>query len=146
MAKKTTPKKTTRKKTSEREVSSPIQPKINRRKEWRLELPLAGVAEGKLPKEKKKFKEVMTLENISSGGAYFYLDSGIIIGSKINLVIALPDKLSEGKKKFKLCLGGITVRLEEANKLSKKHGVAVRFSESYNISPHKKENFKKQKK
>ncbi|NIM91751.1 MAG: PilZ domain-containing protein [Candidatus Aminicenantes bacterium] len=141
MTKKTTSKKTTKKKTPMKKVSPPDHPKINRRKEWRLELPLPGVAEGKLPKG-KKFKEVMTVNNISSGGAYFCLDSGVIIGSKINLVLALPDKLSE-QKKLKLCVGGITVRLEEADKMRKKHGVAIRFSESYSIIPEKKENFKK---
>ena len=141
MAKKTTTKKTMKKKTPTKRVSHPDHPKINRRKEWRLELPLAGKAEGKLPKG-KKFTEVMTLDNISSGGAYFCLESGVIIGSKINLVLALPDKLSEHKK-LKLCVGGITVRLEEASKVGKKHGVAIRFSESYSIIPEKKENYKK---
>lgn len=141
MTKKTASKKTTKKKTPRKRVSPPDHPKINRRKEWRLELPLSGRAEGKLPKG-KKFKEVMTLNNISSGGAYFCLESGVIIGSKINLVLALPDKLTE-QKKLKLCLGGITIRLEEAGKAGKKHGVAIRFSESYSIIPEKKENFKK---
>lgn len=141
MAKKTTSKKTMKKKTPKKRASPPDHPKINRRKEWRLELPLPGTAEGKLPKG-KKFKEVMTLNNISSGGAYFCLDSGVIIGSKINLVLTLPDKLGE-QKKLKLCLGGITIRLEEADKMSKKHGVAIRFAESYSIIPEKKDNFKK---
>jgi len=142
MVKKTTSKKTTRKKTPAKAGITVEQTKINRRKEWRLELPLTGMAQGKLPKG-KQFKEVMTLDNISSGGAYFCLESGVIIGSTINLVLALPDKLKEGKKKYKLCVGGITVRLEEANKKSKKQGVAIRFSESYRILPDKKENFKK---
>ena len=78
MTKKTASKKTTKKKTPKKRVSPSDQPKINRRKEWRLELPLAGKAEGKLPKG-KKFTEVMTLNNISSGGAYFCLESGVII-------------------------------------------------------------------
>jgi c-di-GMP-binding flagellar brake protein YcgR len=141
MTKKTTSKKTMKKKTPKKKAPSLEHPKINRRKEWRLELPLPGTAEGKLPKG-KKFKEVMTLNNISSGGAYFCLDSGVIIGSKINLVLALPDELSK-QKNFKLCVGGITIRLEEADKIRKKHGVAIRFSESYKIIPEKKENFKK---
>jgi c-di-GMP-binding flagellar brake protein YcgR len=141
MTKKTASKKIMKKKTPKKRVSPPDHPKINRRKEWRLELPLPGTAEGKLPKG-KKFTEVMTLNNISSGGAYFCLESGVIIGSKINLVLALPDNLT-GQKKLKLCVGGITIRLEEASKVGKKHGVAIRFSESYSIIPEKKENFKK---
>jgi len=114
--------------------------KINRRKEWRFDIPLSAIAEGKLPKG-KKFKENTTLDNISSGGAYFCLDSGVIVGSKINLVIDLSKKLTKGKN-FKLYLGGITVRLEEQNKKGKKQGVAVRFSKKYKIIPKEEKNLK----
>jgi len=133
MAKKSTSKKPLGKKTAKKTTPSLTETKINRRQEWRFELPLPGIAEGKLPKG-KIFKEVMTLDNISSGGAFFCLDSGIIVGSKINLVLALPDKLGKGKK-LNLRLGGITVRLEEVNKKGKKRGVAISFSENYKIIP-----------
>lgn len=108
-----------------------ISPDIaaNRRKEWRFDLPLPTIIEGKLP-QGSKFKENTTLHNISSGGAYFCLDSGIIVGSKLNLVIDLPKELTEGKK-IKLYLGGITVRLEEPDKKGKKQGVAVRFNKDF---------------
>ncbi len=102
---------------------------LNRRDEWRFDLPLSIVIEGKLPGG-KKFQEETLLENISSGGAYFCLESGVIVGSKLNLVIELPDKLTEGKK-MRLKLGGITVRLEKVRKASKRQGVAVRFSKDY---------------
>lgn len=101
----------------------------NRRKEWRFDLPLKTLIEGKLP-HGQKFKESTTLENISSGGAYFTLDSGVIVGSKLNLILALPKELTEGKE-IRLNLGGITVRLEEPDKKGKRQGVAVRFSKDF---------------
>ena len=101
----------------------------NRRKEWRLDLPLPAVVEGDLPAG-KKFKENTILENISARGAYFCLDSGITVGSKLNLCIDLPENLTEGKK-VRLCLGGLTVRLEKKNKKGKKQGVALCFDKKY---------------
>jgi hypothetical protein len=111
-----------------KEVLSPVA-EINRRKEWRFELPLRAIIEGKLP-HGKKFEESTTVENISSSGAYFCLDSGLIVGSKLNLVLDLPKKLAKDRK-LKLLLGGITVRLEEPNKEGKKQGVAVRFKKQF---------------
>ncbi len=101
----------------------------NRRKEWRFDLPLSAIVEGKLPKG-KPFQEKIVLENISSGGAYFCLDSGVTVGSKLNLVIDLPKELTEGEK-VKLCLGGLTVRLQEPEAKGKKQGVAICFDEDF---------------
>jgi len=127
MTKKSTSKKTTKKNPSkEKDLAKIVS---DRRKEWRFEFPLQAIAEGKLPKG-IKFLEKTTLENISSTGAYFCLDSGITVGSKVNLVIDLPPKLTEGKK-IKLCLGGLTVRLNKVNKNKKKQGVALYFDEDY---------------
>jgi len=114
----------------------PAEVKINRRREWRLDLPLAAEIEGKLP-EGRNFKEQTRLENISSTGAYFCLDSGVVVGSKLNLVLELPKELTEGRK-MKMRLGGITVRLEKPDKKTKKQGVAVRFSKGFRIIPEKK--------
>jgi c-di-GMP-binding flagellar brake protein YcgR len=114
----------------------PAELKINRRREWRLDLPLAAEIEGKLP-EGRNFKEQTRLENISSTGAYFCLDSGVVVGSKLNLVLELPKELTEGRK-MKMRLGGITVRLEKPDKKTKKQGVAVRFSRDFRVIPEKK--------
>lgn len=103
--------------------------KFNRREEWRFELPLSVLVEGKISRG-KKFKEETILQNISSGGAYFCLDSGVTVGSKLNLVIEVPDKLTEGKK-VKLSLGGLTVRLEKPPQKGKKQGIALRFSKKF---------------
>jgi len=115
-----------------KELSFPLAA-INRRKEWRFDLPLSTLIEGKLPRG-KKFKEPTTLHNISSGGAYFCLDSGVYVGSKLNLIIDLPKELTEGKS-IKLMLGGITVRLAEPDSREKRQGVAVRFSKDFKFIP-----------
>jgi c-di-GMP-binding flagellar brake protein YcgR len=130
--KKTTPKKATRKKTSKK-AKDAAAIEINRRREWRFDLPLPVKIEGKLP-QGRKFKEDTKIENISSKGVYFSLDSGVIIGSKLNLVIDMPKELG-GDRKLKLCLGGLTVRLEELDEKTKKQGVALRFHKQYKIIP-----------
>jgi len=103
--------------------------KANRRREWRLELPLTTIIEGRLP-DGKKFEEPTTIENISATGAYFCLDSGVVVGSKLNLMIDLPRQLTGGKD-IRLNLGGITVRLEEPDKKGKRQGVAIRFDRDF---------------
>lgn len=114
----------------------PSSIEINRRREWRLDLPLSAEIEGKLPYG-KKFREATKLENISSGGAYFCMDSGVVVGSKLGLIIELPRKLTDGKK-MRMRLGGITVRLEKPDKKTKKQGVAVRFHKDFKVISEKK--------
>jgi c-di-GMP-binding flagellar brake protein YcgR len=121
-------KKITSRKTSKKKKTMP-DITVDRRKEWRFELPLSATVEGELP-DGESFKEDITLENISSGGAYFCLDSGVVVGSKLNLVIEVPTELSEGKK-IKLSLGGLTIRLEKPDKREKKQGVALRFRKKF---------------
>ena len=101
----------------------------NRRREWRLELPLKTMIEGRRL-DGGKFTESTTLQNISATGAYFCLDSGVIVGSRLNLMIDLPERLTGGKK-VKLNLGGITVRLEQPDQKGKRQGVAIRFSKDF---------------
>lgn len=137
MAKKSTAKKKPTQKDVKKGVSLPDF-KIDRRKEWRFELPLSAKVEGSLP-DGKPFQENVTLQNISSGGAYFCLDSGVVVGSKLNLVIDVPSELSEGEN-VKISLGGLTVRLEEPSKKGKKQGVALRFHKKFQfISKSEKE-------
>lgn len=113
----------------------PLDVKIDRRKEWRLELPLSAVVEGKLP-QGKKFKEETTLQDISAHGAYFFLNSGITVGSKLKLAIPVPEELTENKKTT-LHLNGSVIRLEKVEKKEKKQGVALRFSKNYYFTTNK---------
>ncbi|MGB9893025.1 MAG: PilZ domain-containing protein [Candidatus Saccharicenans sp.] len=117
-------KETTRKKSM---VKTPVP--VNRRREWRFELPLPAEIEGELPKG-EQFKEKTILENISSTGAYFTLDTSLVVGSKVNLSIELPPQVTEGKK-IRLCLDGVTVRLEKKGEKGRKQGVAVRFKKDF---------------
>ena len=97
----------------------------------RLRLEWISASEG------SKFKEETILENISSGGAYFSLDSGITVGSKLNLVVEIPSKVTEGKK-IKLRLGGLTVRLHQLDKEGKKQGIALSFDEDFQFEDEEK--------
>lgn len=114
---------------------------INRRREWRFDLPLNTLVEGKLP-DGKPFKERTLLENISSGGAFFCLDSGVTVGSKLNLFIDLPEKLADGKK-MRLRIGGVTVRLIKPASKVKRQGVAVRFKDEFKVIPVRRKAAKK---
>ncbi|MBC7364985.1 MAG: PilZ domain-containing protein [Candidatus Aminicenantes bacterium] len=104
---------------------------VNRRREWRFELPLAAEIEGQLPLG-QKFKKKTVIENISSTGAYFSLDSNPVVGSKVSLAINLPTKLTEGKK-VKLVLEGTIIRIEKKQEKSRKLGVAVRFKRDFHF-------------
>jgi c-di-GMP-binding flagellar brake protein YcgR len=127
-------------KSTDEKTSKTILPRIDRkadrRQEWRFELPLSAIVEGTLP-EGSKFKEETILENISSGGAYFSLESGVTVGSKLNLVVEIPSKVTGGKK-TKLCLGGLTVRLQKLDKEGKKQGIALSFDEDFQFEGEEK--------
>lgn len=142
------PKKTTsEKKEKVQDIDETLAELIrNRRKEWRFELPLPAMVEGELPVG-HTFHEQTTLKNISSGGAYFTLDSGVTVGSKLNLTIDLPANLTEGKK-VRLRLGGLTVRLNKDKGPGKKQGIALCFDEDFQFlaDPEEKKETKKKKK
>ena len=106
---------------------------VNRRREWRLDLPLAVEVEGRLAKG-GRFAERTKLENISSTGAYFRLAAGLVVGSRCKLAIDLPKRLVEGKP-MRLRLAGAVVRLEKAGGAGRKQGVAVRFTRDFQIVP-----------
>ena len=139
MLKKATSKKMPSKK-SPKKKKALSDSKTNRRREWRFELPLPAKIRGVLSKG-KKFVEHTTVQNISSTGAYFCLDSGVAIGSKLNLVIDLPKELGRDEN-LKLCLGGLTVRLEEPDKEKKRQGVALHFHKDFKIIPGEESNKK----
>jgi c-di-GMP-binding flagellar brake protein YcgR len=126
---KTSTSKPKAKKRVQKKIKPPSDVAVDRRREWRFDLPLPAIVEGK-GGEGKKFQEETILENISSTGAYFCLDSGVTVGSKLNLIIEVPSELSP-EKTVKLQLGGFTVRLEKPDKKGKKQGVALRFSKKF---------------
>jgi len=99
----------------------------NRRKEFRLDLPLSAIIEGMLATG-QSFSEKTMIENISSTGAYFELKALITVSAKLLLKVELPSSLSEGKK-LKLSLPGHVVRLEKTGTNGNKQGVALNFDE-----------------
>ncbi len=147
MTKHAAPKKAAaKKKAAPRAKALPVPDdlEINRRREWRFDFPLDTLIEGSLA-DGAKFREATHLENISSGGAYFTLDSGVVVGSKLNLYIELPERLADGKR-LRMRIGGITVRLEKPDAKAKRQGVAVRFSDDmFKVVPAKKPAAKKKK-
>ncbi|HDJ24274.1 MAG: PilZ domain-containing protein [Candidatus Aminicenantes bacterium] len=102
---------------------------LDRRREWRLELPLQVLVKGTQPNG-QPFEEITVLENISSTGAYFGLDAVLTIGTPLELVIDLPPKLTEGQK-IQLQLQGRVVRLEKRENKDKAQGIALHFEEEY---------------
>jgi hypothetical protein len=116
-----------RKKTARPAVRQRADP--NRRREWRFDLPLPAVVEGRLP-QGRPFKEKAQLKNISATGAYLCLDSGVVVGTKLKLWIDLPKEATGGKK-VRIQIGGLTIRLEKPDVKGKKQGVAVRFSKNF---------------
>jgi c-di-GMP-binding flagellar brake protein YcgR len=109
---------------------------INRRREWRFDLPLAVTVEGRRPSG-DPFREAAKLTNISSGGAYLLLNTAITVGSKVILTVNLPKELTEGQKVL-LVVPGLTVRLQKPEKRGKRQGVAVRFGKGFRFLPARK--------
>jgi c-di-GMP-binding flagellar brake protein YcgR len=106
---------------------------INRRKEWRFDLPLTVTVEGQLPSG-KPFREIAKLTNISSGGAYILLNAAVTVGSKLIFNVDLPRELTEDQK-VRLVLTGLAVRLQKPEKKGKRQGVAVRFGKGFRFLP-----------
>ncbi len=126
---KTSPTKPKAKKSGRKKTKPPADVAIDRRREWRFDLPLPAIVEGKAGGG-ESFQEKTILENISSTGAYFCLDAGVTVGSKLNLIIEIPSELSR-EKKVKLQLEGSAVRLEKPDRKGKKQGVALRFNKKF---------------
>jgi|Deesub1362A_J573_1020465.scaffolds.fasta_scaffold00096_39 c-di-GMP-binding flagellar brake protein YcgR len=106
---------------------------LDRRREWRLELPLKVQIKGSHP-DGRPFEENTVVENISSTGAYFGLNAVITIGTPLELSLDLPAKLTEGKK-IQLILQGKVVRLEKRENEDKVQGVALQFEDEYQFVP-----------
>jgi len=117
--KKTAPRKKTAR-------SLPRDLEINRRHEWRFELPLPALVEGRVLRG-EAFKEMTVLEDISSGGARFGLNAPVVVGAKLKFMVNIPPKAAGGKP-VQLTLRGTAVRLEKPERGSTQQIVAVRFS------------------
>ncbi len=122
----------TEKKTAPRKKTARKLPRnleINRRREWRFELPLPARVEGRIPGG-KAFKEMTVLADISSGGARFGLNAPVIVGAKLKIMVDVPPKAAGGKPVL-LTLRGTAVRLEKPERGSTQQIIAVRFGKLF---------------
>jgi len=102
---------------------------INRRREWRFDLPLPARVEGKIARG-EAFKEMTVLKDISSGGARFGMTAPVVVGTKLKIVVDVPPKAAGGRI-LHLALRGTAVRLEKPERGATGQLVAVRFSKLF---------------
>lgn len=74
------------------------------------------------------------LENVSSKGAYFFLEDPLPPDTSVELEIDLPKSMPSSTN-LKLNFKGIVVRLEPPRVQPGRHGVAVRFDGQWDIEP-----------
>lgn len=78
------------------------------------------------------FREETTLDYMSHAGALFPLQSPVTLGSRLKLVVALPDKLGEGKG-LKLVVKGTIIDINSGNREGRTSKVALRLESRYVI-------------
>ncbi len=98
-------------------------------KEHGFTFPLPTVAEGQ-DAAGAEFREETTLTYISHQRSTFPLKSGVSLGTKIKLIIDLPNKLSEDKN-LKLALKGKVVSIEMGSRQSAKKNITIKFESKY---------------
>ena len=78
------------------------------------------------------FREETTLVYMSHAGALFPLQSPVTLGSRLKLVVALPDKLAQGKD-LKLVVKGTIIDIDSGNREDRAAKVALRLESRYVI-------------
>jgi len=78
------------------------------------------------------FQERTDLCSISSQEATFWLNSGITIGSKLNISLDIPKTLIL-EKKLRLLISGTVVYVKAESKSKKKQFISVQLDRTYRI-------------
>lgn len=78
------------------------------------------------------FREETTLQYMSHAGALFSLQSQVALGSRLKLVVALPDKLGQGKN-LKLVVKGTIIDIGPGEREKGSSRVALRLESRYVI-------------
>lgn len=86
------------------------------------------------PSDGEAISRETTLENVSSKGAYFYIEDPLPPNTSVELEIDLPKSMPSSTN-LKLNFKGIVVRLEPPRQQPGRHGVAVRFDGQWDIEP-----------
>src|ERR1051325_2914913 len=83
---------------------------------------VASDARVKLPAAAAEVVEVPArTRDISSNGAFFYVDRELAPGSRIEMIVMLPEELGEGKRSWVCCRGRV-VRVEPNLSAESEHG------------------------
>ena len=80
----------------------------------------------------KEFQERTELYSISSQEATFWLNSGVTIGSKLNMSLKIPKTLIL-ENQLRLIISGIVVYAKSDGNMKKKQLVSVRLDKNYKI-------------
>lgn len=78
------------------------------------------------------FREETTLDYMSHAGALFPLRSPVALGSRLKLVVALPDKLAEGRG-LKLVVKGTIIDIDARRSEDRAPKIALRLESRYAI-------------
>ncbi|MBM3311547.1 MAG: PilZ domain-containing protein [Candidatus Aminicenantes bacterium] len=81
-----------------------------------------------------EFREDTVLSYINRQGASFYLKNPVHIGTRLRLVIDLPEKLSQDKT-LKLVIRGRVARVESLREAANGQRVLIHFDSKYIIKP-----------
>ena len=82
----------------------------------------------------REFQEQTELQTISSQLATFWIDSGVTIGTKINLCLEVPKTIIL-EKQIRLLLSGDIIFIKEDGEDHKKNLISVRLDKNYKIHP-----------
>ena len=78
------------------------------------------------------FQERTNLFSISSQEATFWLNSGVTIGSKLNLSLDIPKTLIL-EKKLRLFISGTVIYVKAESKSKKKQLISIKLDRTYKI-------------
>ena len=112
------------------ESSIQIPRAVRRERSFKLSLPILVTG---IDAYGNKFQESTELSSISSQEAIFWLNSGVTIGSQLNLTLDIPKTLIL-EDQLKLIISGNVVYVKaEANK-KKKQLISVQLDKNYKIN------------
>lgn len=81
-----------------------------------------------------EFQEHTKLQSISSEVATFWIDSGVTLGSKLNICLEVPKTIIL-ENQMRVLLSGDVVFVKEDGSNHKKHLISVRLDKNYKIQP-----------